>query len=193
MAGWRVGIDIGGTFTDVVAVPEAQREAPRSAKVPSHPADPVASIAAALATIGLAPEEVAELVHGTTRVTNAIVEGRLEPVALVATEGFEDILEVGRQSRRELYRLDVPPKPAPLVPRHRRVTVPERTLHDGAVQRPLTPEEAEAAAERALATGARSVAVALLHAYANPAHEQAIAACLRARRPLPLALACGEP
>lgn len=182
MVGWRVGIDIGGTFTDVVAVHGAG-EVPRSAKVPSRAADPVGSITAALAAIGLAPEEVQDLIHGTTRVTNAIVEGRLEPVALIATDGFEDIIEIGRQSRRELYRLDVPPKPAPLVPRDRRVAAGGRIQHDGTELLPLTPEQAEEAAAQAAASGVRSVAIALLHAYANPAHEQAIAARLKDRVP----------
>jgi N-methylhydantoinase A len=177
MAGWQVGVDIGGTFTDIVALHPA--EAPRTAKVPSRPADPVASILHALAAVGLRPEEVAELTHGTTRVTNAIVEGRLEPVALLATEGFVDVVQIGRQSRRELYRLDVPPRPAPVVPRERRIPVAERVLHDGSVARPLTEAAAEEAVRAALATGARSVAVALLHAYANPAHERLLGERLR--------------
>ena len=141
----------------------------------------VGSITAALGAVGLRPAEVDELIHGTTRVTNAIVEGRLEPVALIATDGFEDIIEIGRQSRRDLYRLEVPPKPAPLVPRERRIPAAGRMLHDGTELTPLTPEQAEDAAARAVASGARSVAVSLLHAYANPAHEEAIAARLKGR------------
>ncbi|WP_137126178.1 hydantoinase/oxoprolinase family protein [Roseomonas sp. HF4] len=182
MVGWRVGIDIGGTFTDVVAVHEAG-EAPRSAKVPSRAVDPVGSITAAIAAVGLRPDEIEDLIHGTTRVTNAIVEGRLEPVALIATDGFEDIIEIGRQSRRDLYRLDVPPKPTPLVPRDRRIAAGGRILHDGTELLPLTPEDANKAAAQAIASGVRSVAIALLHAYANPAHEQAIAARLKERIP----------
>jgi len=182
MADWRVGIDIGGTFTDIVAVHDGG-DPPRSAKVPSRAADPVGSITAALSAIGLRADEVQELIHGTTRVTNAIVEGRLEPVALIATDGFEDIIEIGRQSRRELYRLDVPPKPAPLVPRERRIAAGGRMLHDGAELTALTPEQAEDAAARAVASGVRTVAVSLLHAYANPAHEKAIAARLKGRVP----------
>jgi N-methylhydantoinase A len=180
MAGWQVGIDIGGTFTDVVAMRGVEF---RTAKVPSRAADPVASIAAALAAVRLAPEAVTELIHGTTRVTNAIVEGRLEPVTLIGTDGFVDIIEIGRQSRRDLYRLEVPPKPAPLVPQERRVAVGERMLHDGSVLAPLTPAAAEAAVAAALATGSRSIAIALLHAYANPAHEAMLAEMLRNRVP----------
>ena len=178
MTGWQVGIDIGGTFTDIVAAGGGEF---RTAKVPSRPADPVGSIFAALAAIGIAPEEIADLVHGTTRVTNAIVENKLEPVTLLATAGFEDVIEIGRQSRRDLYRLDVPPKPAPLIPAERRIPVAERMAHDGSILRPLT--DLDATIDAALATGTRSVAVMLLHSYANPAHEAALAERLRGRVP----------
>ncbi|MCX8133106.1 MAG: hydantoinase/oxoprolinase family protein [Roseococcus sp.] len=177
--GWRVGVDMGGTFTDVLAL--HPREAPRTAKTPTRPDDPVAGIMAALAAVGLAPEEVEELAHGTTRITNALVEGRLAPVALIATAGFEDIVEIGRQSRRDLYRLAVPPKPPAPVPRERRIALPGRLAHDGTELAPLPEGAAEAAAEAALATGAEAIAVCLLHAYANPAHEQAVAARLAGR------------
>jgi N-methylhydantoinase A len=183
MPGWQVGIDIGGTFSDITAVHAPGDFAPRTAKVPTNPSDPVASITAALAAIGLEPGEVDDLIHGTTRVTNAIVEGRLEPVTLIATEGFEDVVEIGRQSRRDLYRLDVPPKPAPAVPRERRIAAPERMAHDGEVLRALTDEAADAVVAAALATGSRAVAVALLHAYANPVHEAALATRLRDKIP----------
>ncbi len=176
--GWQVGIDIGGTFTDIVALhPEAP---PRTAKVPSRPANPVESILNALAAVGLEPAGIAELTHGTTRVTNAIVEGKIEPVALLATEGFTDAVQIGRQSRRDLYRLDVPPRPAPVVPLERRIPVAERTLHDGTVLTPLTEAAAEEAVQAALATGARSFAVSLFHGYANPAHERILGEKLRA-------------
>jgi N-methylhydantoinase A len=181
MTRWQVGIDIGGTFTDIIARPSSGEGQAHTAKVPTRPDDPVASIRAALAAVGVAAEEVDDLVHGTTRVTNAIVEGRLEPVALIATDGFEDIIEIGRQSRADLYRLAVPPKPAAPVPPERRIATPERMAHDGTVLRPLTPEAAAAVADRAVATGARAVAVSLLHAYANPEHEQAIARALKGR------------
>ncbi|MEA2805616.1 MAG: N-methylhydantoinase, partial [Rhodospirillaceae bacterium] len=92
--GWQVGIDIGGTFTDLVALLPSTGEV-RSIKVPTERNDPVASILAALAAAGLASEEVDDLIHGTTLVTNAIVEDRVEPVALVATRGFEDVLDIG--------------------------------------------------------------------------------------------------
>jgi N-methylhydantoinase A len=182
MPEWHVGIDIGGTFTDIVAI-RLKDQAIRSAKVPSRAKDPVASIIAAISAIFLEPSDIVELVHGTTRVTNAIVEGRLEPVVLVATEGFEDIIEIGRQSRRDLYRLEVRPKPAPLVPRERRIPLAERILHDGTILKALAPEAIDAAAERVLASGASSAAIVLLHAYANPSHEVALGEALRGKIP----------
>ncbi|WP_043358656.1 hydantoinase/oxoprolinase family protein [Belnapia sp. F-4-1] len=178
MTGWQVGIDIGGTFTDIVGARGAEF---RTAEVPSRPADPVGSIFAALEAIGVAPGEIADLVHGTTRVTNAIVENKLEPVTLLATAGFEDIIEIGRQSRRDLYRLDVPPKPAPLIPAARRVPVAERMAHDGTTLRPLA--DLDTTIDAALATGTRSMAVMLLHSYVNPEHELALADRLRGRVP----------
>ncbi len=115
MGNWDVGTDIGGTFTDIVAIHAGSGER-RMAKVLSRPDAPVDAMLEAVAAIGLAPSDLRRFVHGTTRVTNAIVEGRLPPIALVATAGFEDVLAFGRYRRAELYRLDLPPKPPPLVP-----------------------------------------------------------------------------
>lgn len=176
---WRVGVDVGGTFTDVVAV-RGDGET-RAAKVASRRDDPVAGLKAALAAVDLDWEDVADLVHGTTLVTNAIVEDRLAPVALIATEGFGDTLAIGRQNRRYLYRLDLPPKPPPPVPEERRIEVAERLDHEGRVRRPLDPESVEAAVARAAESGAEAVAVSLLHAYANPAHEEALGRALAER------------
>ena len=108
----RLASDIGGTFTDVVATNTATSET-RSAKVATRSDDRIAGLIAALAAVDLSWQEVADLIHGTTMVTNAIVEGNLAPVALIATEGFSDSLEIGRQNRRHLYRLDLPPKLEP--------------------------------------------------------------------------------
>ena len=110
--GWRVGIDIGGTFTDVVAVaPDGATT--RTAKVDTRTDDRVLGLLAALEAVGLGWGDVGDLIHGTTMVTNAIVEDRMADVALVATRGFSDTLAIGRQNRRHLYRLDLAPKPAP--------------------------------------------------------------------------------
>ena len=176
--GWQVGIDIGGTFTDVVAVDPISLEV-RSAKVATRPDDRVAGLKAALAAVGLDWTEVADLIHGTTMVTNAIVEGNLADVALIATEGFGDTLAIGRQNRRELYRLDLPPKLEPLVPAERRFEVAERLDHEGHVLRPLETEDIDGVVAQVAKSGAKAVAVALLHAYANPHHEVLLGERLR--------------
>ena len=174
---WQVGLDIGGTFTDVVAVNPADGLV-RNAKVRTLAGDPVASAEAALEAIGLSLPMVAELVHGTTMATNAIVEGKLSRVALVSTEGFRDTLAIGRQNRRDLYRLDVAPKLPPLVEEALRFEVPERVASDGSVLRPLNGPAADRVIQELSTCGPEAVAVALLHAYANPVHEQALGAAL---------------
>ena len=177
---WLVGIDVGGTFTDVVALRLADG-AMRSAKVASRPDDPVCAIANALDAVVLAPDDIENLVHGTTRVTNAIVEEKLPPVAMVTTSGFEDTLAIARLRRRELYRLDIPPRRAPLVPAERCFGVDERLDHRGEVLRALDTDSLEATLAALEQSGAASVAVSLLHAYANPVHEQAVGARVRER------------
>jgi N-methylhydantoinase A len=167
---WLVGIDIGGTFTDIVAMECASGEL-RAAKVPSRRDGPVAAIDDGLSAVGIQAQDVVNLIHGTTRVTNAIVEETLPPVALIATEGFEDTLAIARLRRRELYRLDVPPRRPPLVPANRIFGVRERLAHDGAVLEILDADSLEQAIAQARASGCESIAVSLLHAYANPRHE----------------------
>jgi N-methylhydantoinase A len=181
-SGWQVGIDIGGTFTDLVALLPSTGEV-RSIKVPTQRNDPVASILAALAAAGLASEEVDDLIHGTTLVTNAIVEDRVEPVALVATRGFEDVLDIGRGGRQHLYRLDLPPRRPSQVPPERRFGLAERVDHTGAAV--LVPDAAAIAdaVAKVKASGVESVAVSLFHAYANPAHERAVGEALAAALP----------
>src|SRR5260370_15408495 len=181
-SGWQVGIDIGGTFTDLVALLPGTGEV-RSIKVPTQRNDPVASIQAALAAAGLAPEEVDDLIHGTTLVTNAIVEDRVEPVALVASLGFEDVLDIGRGGRQHIYCLDLPPRGASQVPPERRIGLAERVDHTGtAVLAPDGAAIADAVAS-VKATGVESAAVSLMHAYANPAHERAVGEALAASLP----------
>jgi N-methylhydantoinase A len=181
-AGWQVGIDIGGTFTDVVAIEGASGEV-RAAKVATRPEDRVAGLLAALAAVDLDWEDAADLVHGTTMVTNAIVQDELAEVALVATEGFADTLAIGRQNRRHLYRLDLPPKLPPQVPAERRLEVAERLDHQGRVMKPLDPDSVDAVIRRIEASGAGAVAVALLHAYADPVHEEEVGRKLREKFP----------
>ena len=179
---WRVGVDVGGTFTDVVAV-NSGGFATRIAKVPSRSDDRVAGLLAALHAVGLDWSDVDDLVHGTTLVTNAIVEDDLAEVALIATRGFADTLAIGRQNRRHLYRLDLPPKLVSQVPSALRFEVCERLDHEGRVLEPMEPHSVDEAIRRVEDSGASAVAVSLMHSYANPGHEEALGERLRERFP----------
>ena len=180
--GWRVGVDVGGTFTDVVAVNRAGSDT-RVAKVPSRSDDRAAGLLAALGAVDLAWSDVDDLIHGTTLVTNAIVEDDLAEVALIATRGFSDTLAIGRQNRRHLYRLDLPPKLAPQVPAELRFEVRERLDHEGRMLEPMDPRSIDEAVRRIEDSGVSAVAVSLMHSYANPAHEEALGERLRDRFP----------
>lgn len=176
---WEVGTDIGGTFTDIIAIRRGAGDT-RIAKVPSRPHAPVEAMLEAIEAVGLHRSQVKRFVHGTTRVTNAIVEDRLPKVALVATAGFEDVLDIARYRRRDLYRLDIPPKSPPLVPRELCFGLVERLDHEGNVLTPLQDREIDRLVIWLKHTGVQSVAVALLHAYANPVHERLLAERLMA-------------
>ncbi|MEI4487387.1 hydantoinase/oxoprolinase family protein [Frigidibacter sp. MR17.14] len=182
MEGWRLGIDIGGTFTDVIAVAPGGGSR-RSAKVPSQPQEPIRAIVDAIGAVGLDWSEVSEIVHGTTIVTNDIVESRFPPCALIATEGFADTIEIARGSRRSLYRMEALPRPAPLVPAALRFEVAERLDHEGHVTRALTEAEIARVVAEVRASGAEAVAVCLLHAFRNPEHEARLGAALREHVP----------
>jgi N-methylhydantoinase A len=179
---WQVGIDIGGTFTDVVACHAVTNEV-RSAKVPTQIDDRVAGLISALKAVDLEWADVDDLVLGTTMVTNAIVENDLAEVALVATEGFSDTLAIGRQNRRHLYRLDLPPKIATQVPAARRFGIAERLDHRGQVLKPLTQAAIDSIVEKIAASGAKAVAVSLLHSYTDSSHEDDLGHALRQRFP----------
>jgi N-methylhydantoinase A/oxoprolinase/acetone carboxylase beta subunit len=173
-----LGVDVGGTFTDAVLVSGAGLH---TAKAPTTPADQSQGVMAAIATVltraGARAQDVELLAHGMTVATNALLEGRGARTAFVATEGFTDIVELGRQARRDLYRLCAA-WPAPFAPPQRRFGARERMGRDG-VLRAL--EGAEDLAGEVAASGAESVAVCLLHAYRDPAHERALGEALRAR------------
>ena len=173
------GIDVGGTFTDLVAVRDDGEVSAR--KVSSTPDDQGRAVEQVLAALAVSPASVDRLVHGTTVVTNALLERRGARVVLCATEGFTDLLELRRQERASLYDLSVH-HPAALVAPRDTVPVAERMLHDG-VLRPLTPLAIDNVVAAVRARGADAVAICLLHSYAQPAHEQALAAALRAALP----------
>jgi N-methylhydantoinase A len=181
----RIGVDIGGTFTDLQIL-DARSGAIVSHKVATTPADPsiglMGGLAEAAARFGFALDDVGYLLHGTTIATNAVLERKFPSGALVATAGFEDVLEIARHARREVY--SVRPRPFPvLIPRDRRIGVAERISGSGAVETALTPAALDALAARIAALGVETVAVALLNAYANPVHEEAIAAHLATALP----------
>src|SRR5215472_13338541 len=178
-SGVRVGVDVGGTFTDLVA--RHPSGATWSCKVPTTPAAPAAGVLDGLAVIERDAGAWTSLAHGTTLVTNAIVERRGASVGLVTTRGFRDVLEIARQNRTHLYRLDLPAKPDPLVPRHLRLEVTERIAADGSIRVPLALDEIEPLVAELTSRGVESVAICLLHAYANPAHEHALRLALSAR------------
>jgi N-methylhydantoinase A/oxoprolinase/acetone carboxylase beta subunit len=171
-----LGVDVGGTFTDSVLV-DAGRVV--TTKAPTTPADQsrgvLAAVEAALERAGRGAGDVREFAHGMTVATNALLEGTAARTVLVATEGFTDLVELGRQARKDLYRLCAA-HPAPLVPPERRVAARERTGPDG-VLRALEDGVADAVAAHA----PEAVAVVLLHSYAHPQHEQAIGEQLRER------------
>lgn len=174
----RVGVDSGGTFTDVCIFDEATGDV-RVWKVSSTPADPSIGIARGVEE-GLAEQAaagrggtVAHFGHGTTVGTNALLTGRGARTGLVTTAGFRDVLEIRRQTRPDLYDLQTE-KPATLVPRNLRVEVRERVLFDGTVDEPLREEDVRAAARRLKAEGVEAVAVSLLFSFLAPDHETRI-------------------
>ncbi|MEQ9124086.1 MAG: hydantoinase/oxoprolinase family protein, partial [Alphaproteobacteria bacterium] len=189
---YSIGIDTGGTFTDVVA--RGSDGSLRLAKVPSTRADPGEAvrqvIGEVLAEWGIAPQSVKRFVHGTTVATNAVLERKGARIGLIATEGFTDVIEIGRQNRRQIYELLLEPEtPAFLAPGSRRVGVTEGGGPDGVIETPLDEASLAAAVERLQAEGVEAVAVCLLFAFANPEHERRIGAYLRERFPdLPVSL-----
>lgn len=187
----RIAVDIGGTFTDLQVL-DARNGIARAWKTPTTPEDPsiglMRGVAEAAERFGFALPEVGLLLHGTTIATNAVLERRLARGVLLTTAGFEDVLEIGRHVRRDIYALAPDPFPV-LVPRDRRLGVPERMRADGTAEMPLDEAALPALLDRIAALGAECVAVCLLNAYANPAHERRLAAVLGAARPdLPLSL-----
>ncbi len=182
-AGFRLGVDIGGTFTDATLVDEASGRV-HICKLSSTPADPSDGFLRITSRIldqaGVSPAEVSYVVHGTTVATNSIIEGRLAPTGFVTTEGFRDLLEIQRQIRASLYDVHFE-KPPPLVPRHRCFGVPERLGASGEVVRPLDEAALRQTAARLRDEGVESIAVCFLHSYVNPAHERRAGEILRER------------
>jgi len=174
----RLGVDVGGTFTDLVALVDGELV---TAKVPSTPKDQARGVMHAIEVAGLAPGAAAGFTHGSTVATNALLERRGARTALVTTEGFRDVLEIGRQNRPALYDLTRDRPPA-LVPRELRFTVRERMGPDGVLV-PLDQASLRAAVDACRDAGVEAVAVCLLFGFLHPEHELAVGAALREALP----------
>ena len=172
----RIGVDIGGTFTDLVWVDDATG-AVQVGKLLTTPKDPSQAVEQGVVTVlndaGSLAADVRSLIHGTTLATNALIERKGARTGLLTTAGFRDAVEIGREGRYDMYDLFID-QPSPLVPRHLRLEVSERMLADGRVLTPLDPASARAAIERLRGAGVEALAICLLHAYRNPAHERAL-------------------
>ncbi|MDQ3779460.1 MAG: hydantoinase/oxoprolinase family protein [Chloroflexota bacterium] len=173
----RVGVDAGGTFTDVCLMNDAGDLT--LFKLPSTPADPSEAIAngvgGVIAAAGVEPADVTYLGHGTTVATNALLEGRGAATGVITTRGFRDLLELGRQRRPDLYDLQTEKAP-PLVRRALRLDVPERVLADGTVRDRLDLAATREAVRTLKAAGVDAIAVCFLYSYLRPEHEEAVAA-----------------
>lgn len=177
-----VGVDVGGTFTDIFILDEATGKA-SVAKVPTTRPDQSGGFLAGVKSAGDDLSAMRTVVHGTTAGTNALLERKGAKIGLITTQGFRDTLEMRRRDRRATWGLRGDFEP--VVPRDRRLEVPERTLADGSIETPVDTTAVEAAARELLAMGCEAVALIFINAYANPANEHAAAKALRAVWPNP--------
>lgn len=181
----KLGIDIGGTFTDLVLLDEGSGRMVLGKTLTTYP-DPLQGILNGVEQIsrdsGVHLRHIGVIVHGTTLVTNAVIERKGARTALLTTAGFEDVLEIGREMRYDIYDLFLT-MPKPLVPRSLRIGLRQRMDKDGRVLTPLDLAEVEQVADRLVRRGVQSVAVSFLHAFANPEHEQAVGDLLRRKYP----------
>ncbi len=182
---WRIGFDIGGTFTDFILYDNEEGRVTLHKRL-TTPKDPseaaLQGLQELVAMRGITLAEVHEIIHGTTLVTNAVIERKGAPLGLLTTRGFRDILEMGAEQRYDIYDLFVR-FPAPMVERDLRSEVGERIDALGRVVAPLDLGSVREAVETLVAGGCRAIAVSLLHSYANPAHEQAVGDWIRAHHP----------
>lgn len=179
----RLAVDIGGTFTDVVLETAAGRVTRKVLTTPSRPEEGVLNgMRLILSDAKLHISDIDVFVHGTTLATNAIIERRGAKTALIATDGFRDVIEIGTESRYDQYDLSIE-KPKPLVGRALRFTVPERVDVQGQVRLPLDEAAVAALVPKLQAAGVESVAIAFLHSYVNPEHERRTAALLKTAMP----------
>ena len=170
---YRVGVDIGGTFTDLLLVREdGEAVVGKTLTTSDDPSQAAETVLRQALDDGVAQSgERGELIHGTTLVTNALIERKGAPTALLATAGFRDALEIGREQRYELYDLNLE-TPRPLIPRHLRFDVPERILADGSILEPLDESYLRRLVAELDDKGIRAIGVCYLHSYRNPTHER---------------------
>jgi N-methylhydantoinase A len=190
-SGIRLAVDIGGTFTDIELEREGRHLTRKVLTTQARPEEGVLDgMRLVLDDARLHVSDIDVFVHGTTLANNAIIERRGARTALIATDGFRDVVEIGTESRYDQYDLSIE-KPKPLVPRALRFTVPERVDVHGEVRVPLDESAVNRLATPLREAGVESVAFAFLHSYANPAHEQRAAAVLKAALPeLWITLSC---
>jgi N-methylhydantoinase A len=183
-AGYRVGVDIGGTFTDIVLTgPDGAFWTRKvSSTTDDYGRGIVDGLRSLLGELRLDGAEIGEVIHGTTVATNAILEYRGAKTALLTTRGFRDVLELRRVRSPELYNVFYRP-PAPMVARRLRLEVDERIAADGTVVRPLDEQSVATALDRFATEGVQAVAVSLIHGYKNPAHERRVGELVRERLP----------
>ena len=167
---WRIGVDIGGAFTDLYALNEETGEF-KWVKVESTPHNYAEGVIEALDKSGISLSEASQIVHGQTVVINTIIERRGARVGMITTKGFRDIIEIQRANRRDMFNLRYK-KPEPLVPRYLRLEVDERIMYDGSVLKPLKEDDVRRAATRLIKEGVESIVVAFMNSYANPEHEE---------------------
>ena len=184
MSGWRIGVDIGGTFTDIVLLGADGTVATRkiSSSVDDYARAIMEGIASLVAEHAIDGAEIAEITHGTTVASNALLERKGARTGLIGTKGFRDILEIRNLRMPRLYDLAWE-KPPPLVERYLRQVVDERIDARGNVQTALDADEARAVVDRLLAEGVEAIAVCLINAFANPVHERALEAIVREKAP----------
>lgn len=180
----RVGADIGGTFTDLVVYDESTGELVRT-KASTTPDALEEGVLAACQKVGLRMEDASSFIHGTTVVTNLLLERTGAKVGLISTKGFRDSLEIQRSAHPNPFDL-LWEKPKPLVPRNLRVEVDQRILASGDILKPLDEEEVEKVVRYLLAQGVEAIAVCLIHSYVNPTHEQAIGEIIHRLSPMTL-------
>ena len=178
---YRLGTDVGGTFTDGVLLDESTGKIQVS-KVSSTPKNPATGTIQSMERFGVPLEEVTFLVHGTTVIINALIEGKGAKTALITTKGFRDVLEIGRSNRTDMYNA-LYSRPRSLIPRHLCFEINERILADGTVFVPLEIDDLDNIVEKMREELIESVAICLLNAYANPQHEEEIGRVLKEKFP----------